>query len=52
VVRALVDRFRDGGMTLARGGRPLTEPHEVRAFVAQTLDQQLPQLVRCSLLVA
>jgi hypothetical protein len=52
VLKVLMSRFQQGAFNLARNGRPVTETHEARSVLGQTLDQQLGRLSSCSLLVA
>jgi hypothetical protein len=49
---ALLDRFRQGRLTLSRQGQVVREIHQARPILSQTLDQQLPRLADAALLVA
>jgi methyltransferase-like protein len=49
---ALLERFRQGRLTLAKNGQPIRESDQARSVLAQTLEQQLPRLAGAALLLA
>jgi len=52
MLKALMDHFRRGKLTLAKSGTPVTEEHRARPILAETLERQLPTLASAALLVA
>jgi methyltransferase-like protein/SAM-dependent methyltransferase len=52
LLEALLEGFRKGALNLARDGRPITDAHQARPALAQALDEQLPRLATCALLLA
>jgi len=52
MLKALLDHFRRGKLTVARSGAPVTEEHRARPILAETLEKQLPTLASVALLVA
>jgi methyltransferase-like protein/cyclopropane fatty-acyl-phospholipid synthase-like methyltransferase len=52
LLKIMVERQKQGFLTVAQDGKPVTEEHRVRPILAQTLDTQLPRLAAAALLVA
>ena len=52
MLKALLENFRRGKLSLARSGSPITEEHKARPILAETLEKQLPTLAGVALLVA
>jgi methyltransferase-like protein/cyclopropane fatty-acyl-phospholipid synthase-like methyltransferase len=52
LLKIMVERYKQGFLTVAQEGKPVTEEHRARPILAQTLDLQLPRLAKAALLVA
>jgi methyltransferase-like protein/SAM-dependent methyltransferase len=52
LLEALLEGFRKGALNLARDDRPISDAHQARPALAQALDEQLPRLATCALLLA
>jgi methyltransferase-like protein/cyclopropane fatty-acyl-phospholipid synthase-like methyltransferase len=51
LLKIMVERFKQGFLTVAHEGKPVTEEHRARPILAETLDTQLPRLAAAALLV-
>ena len=52
LLKIMLERYKQGFLTVAQDGKPVTEEHRARPILAQTLDLQLPRLAAAGLLVA
>jgi methyltransferase-like protein len=52
LVKALVERFEQGALTLTRDDEPVLEPLQARPLLGEVLEQQLPKLAQAALLLA
>jgi methyltransferase-like protein len=52
LLRVLMEQFQQGALKVNRAGQPITNEHEARPIMAQSLAEQLPRLAAVALLVA
>lgn len=52
LLKHMVERFKQGRLTLSRNGQPITDEIKGRQILAQTLESQLPALASVALLVS